>query len=112
MHPSERLTAHVSCYSTSKIYSILVADDLTLVREALVALCQARTGYRVVAQCSEGTTALRLIQSEKPDTGTHPPLRSSAPRATQTRTVEEKISKEKASLVSPAGYGAHGITPV
>lgn len=50
-----------------KTYSILLADDLTLVREGLAALCRAQPYYRVVAQCSEGAAALRLIESEKPD---------------------------------------------
>src|ERR1035437_9625310 len=50
-----------------KTYSILLADDLTLVREGLAALCQAQPHYRVVAQCSEGAAALRLIESDKPD---------------------------------------------
>jgi DNA-binding NarL/FixJ family response regulator len=50
-----------------KTYSILLADDLTLVREGLAALCQAQPYYKVVAQCSEGAAALRLIEAEKPD---------------------------------------------
>jgi len=50
-----------------KTYSILLADDLTLVREGLAALCQAQPHYRVVAQCSEGAAALRLIEAERPD---------------------------------------------
>ena len=50
-----------------KTYSILLADDLTLVREGLAALCQAQPQYRVVAQCAEGATALRLIESKRPD---------------------------------------------
>jgi DNA-binding NarL/FixJ family response regulator len=50
-----------------KTYSILLADDLALVREALVALCQELAGYRVVDQCSEGTAVLRLIELHKPD---------------------------------------------
>jgi DNA-binding NarL/FixJ family response regulator len=50
-----------------KTYSILLADDLTLVREGLAALCQAQPGYRVVGQCSEGVVALRLIESQRPD---------------------------------------------
>jgi DNA-binding NarL/FixJ family response regulator len=50
-----------------KTYSILLADDLTLVREGLAALCQAQSQYRVVAQCAEGATALRVIESDKPD---------------------------------------------
>jgi DNA-binding NarL/FixJ family response regulator len=50
-----------------KTYSVLLADDLTLVREGLAALCAAHTQYRVVGQCAEGTTALRMIETQKPD---------------------------------------------
>src|SRR6266849_7028432 len=50
-----------------KTYSILLADDLTLVREGLAALCEAQAQFRVVGQCSEGVVALRLIQSQRPD---------------------------------------------
>ena len=48
-------------------YTILLADDLTLVREGLAALCEAQPGYRVMAQVSEGAVALRLIREQKPD---------------------------------------------
>jgi DNA-binding NarL/FixJ family response regulator len=58
-----------------KTYSILLADELTLVREGLAALCvagaTAASGfgprYKVVGQCSEGAAALRLIEAEAPD---------------------------------------------
>lgn len=50
-----------------KTYSILLADDLTLVREGLAALCQGQPQYRVVSQCSEGAVALRLIETQRPD---------------------------------------------
>jgi DNA-binding NarL/FixJ family response regulator len=50
-----------------KTYSILLADDLVLVREGLAALCQAQPGFRVVGQCSEGSVALRLIETQRPD---------------------------------------------
>src|SRR5579862_3752506 len=50
-----------------KKYSILLADDLTLVREGLAALCDAQAQYKVVGQCSEGAVALRMIESQKPD---------------------------------------------
>ena len=50
-----------------KPYSVLLADDLTLVREGLAALCATHAQYRVVGQCSEGTAALRLIESQRPD---------------------------------------------
>src|SRR3984885_14264479 len=48
-------------------YSVLLADDLTLVREGLAALCSAQPAYRVVGQCSEGVVALRMIESTRPD---------------------------------------------
>ena len=50
-----------------KTHTILLADDLTLVREGLVALCQSRPQFTVVAQCSEGAAALRIIEERKPD---------------------------------------------
>jgi DNA-binding NarL/FixJ family response regulator len=61
-----------------KTYSVLLADELTLVREGLAALCVATpppsigiptfaSRFKVVGQCSEGAVALRLIESEAPD---------------------------------------------
>ena len=50
-----------------KTYSILLADELTLVREGLAALCEAQPQYRVVGQCSDGASAMRLIESQRPD---------------------------------------------
>ncbi len=50
-----------------KTYSILLADELTLVREGLAALCDAQPNLRVVAQCSDGATALRMIEERRPD---------------------------------------------
>jgi len=48
-------------------YSILLADDLTLVREGLAALCNATPQYKVIGQCSQGAVALRMIETEQPD---------------------------------------------
>ncbi|MGH9353617.1 MAG: response regulator [Terriglobia bacterium] len=50
-----------------KTYGVLLADDLTLVREGLAALCQAEPAYRVVGQCAGGGAALRMIQAQRPD---------------------------------------------
>ncbi len=50
-----------------KTYSILLADELTLVREGLAALCEAQPQYRVVGQCSDGASAMRLIELQRPD---------------------------------------------
>src|SRR5215470_4079779 len=50
-----------------KTYSVLLADDLTLVREGLAALCQSQPYYKVVCQCSEGAVALKMIEAQRPD---------------------------------------------
>ena len=50
-----------------KPYSVLLADDLTLVREGLAALCATHSQYQVVGQCAEGTAALRAIETQRPD---------------------------------------------
>ncbi len=50
-----------------KTYSVVLADDLTLVREGLAALCSATLNYKVVGQFSEGTAALRMIEATQPD---------------------------------------------
>jgi len=50
-----------------KTYSILLADDMTLVREGLAAHCRAEPPFRVVGQCSEGVSALKVIETDRPD---------------------------------------------
>jgi DNA-binding NarL/FixJ family response regulator len=54
-----------------KTYSILLADEMTLVREGLAALCEVsrpdQPRFRVVGQCSEGAAALRMIEEQQPD---------------------------------------------
>jgi DNA-binding NarL/FixJ family response regulator len=50
-----------------KTYSVLLADDLTLVREGLAALCNAQPFYKVVGQFSEGAAALRAMEAQPPD---------------------------------------------
>jgi DNA-binding NarL/FixJ family response regulator len=50
-----------------KTYSILLADELTLVREGLAALCEAQPHFRVIGQCAEGAQALRMIETQRPD---------------------------------------------
>ena len=50
-----------------KTYSVLLADDLTLVREGLAALCAVHAQFKVMGQCSDGASALRMIETQKPD---------------------------------------------
>lgn len=47
--------------------SVLLADEASLLREGMAALCE-RTGlYEVVAQCEDGEEALRQIERFRPD---------------------------------------------
>ena len=48
-----------------KTYSILLVDELTLVREGLAALCQSQPHLKVSGQCSEGAQALRIIEAQR-----------------------------------------------
>jgi DNA-binding NarL/FixJ family response regulator len=50
-----------------KTYSVLLADDLALVREGIAALCNQQTHFKVVGQFSEGAAALRMIEAQQPD---------------------------------------------
>jgi DNA-binding NarL/FixJ family response regulator len=50
-----------------KTYSILLADDQTLVREGLAAICRSLPHYKVIGQCSGGAAALRMIEEQRPD---------------------------------------------
>lgn len=47
--------------------TLLVAEELTLVREGLVRLCQEVPGCAVVGECGDGADALRQIQRLAPD---------------------------------------------
>lgn len=46
--------------------SIVVADDLELMREGIASLCES-WGFRVAARCPDGTSALRAMQALQPE---------------------------------------------
>jgi DNA-binding NarL/FixJ family response regulator len=46
---------------------ILIADEWTLVREGLAALCNSIAGFRVVAQVATATAAMMEIEQRQPD---------------------------------------------
>src|SRR3977135_3552122 len=50
-----------------KLTSILLADDLALVRDGIARLCESSGQFTVVAQCGDGGTALQLILDRQPD---------------------------------------------
>jgi DNA-binding NarL/FixJ family response regulator len=103
----------------SKIYSILLAHPLTLVREGLAALCQAQTQYRVADQCSDGATALRLIESSRPDIavldlnlpGLFPLeiVRQQRLSRTQTRIVVLSARKDRKTVVEALRSGVNAF---
>lgn len=47
--------------------TVVLADEMVLVREGLASICQSAAGCEVVGQCSDGVTALGLIRDLKPD---------------------------------------------
>jgi len=47
--------------------TIVLADDFTLLREGLAAICERSGSYRVVAQCGDGAEARQALQSSGPD---------------------------------------------
>jgi DNA-binding NarL/FixJ family response regulator len=53
-------------YLEHRPVDVLLADELTLVREGLAALCNAIGGYRVVAQVGSAGAALEEIQRLRP----------------------------------------------
>ena len=47
--------------------SVVVADELSLIREGIAALCEKAPGCHVVGQASDGEEAYRLIDALRPD---------------------------------------------
>lgn len=47
--------------------TIVLAEELTLIREGLASLCESTDSYEVVAQCDDGVAAVHLVESVKPD---------------------------------------------
>ncbi len=46
---------------------VVIADDHAMVREGIAALCAAQPGIEVAGQCSDGETALTMIENLRPD---------------------------------------------
>ena len=102
-----------------KTYSILLAHPLRLVREGLAALCQRQPQYCVVKECSEGASALRLIESSKPDIAvldlslqdlfTLEIVRKVRLAQTQTRIVVLSARKDRKTVVEVLRSGANAF---
>jgi DNA-binding NarL/FixJ family response regulator len=62
----KRVLVHPLTMSASMI-RVTVADDHAFLRRGLVHFLETEDGIRVVAECSDGLTALQAIEQEKPD---------------------------------------------
>ncbi|MDR6842149.1 DNA-binding NarL/FixJ family response regulator [Pseudoxanthomonas sacheonensis] len=69
----------------SEMIRILLADDHAVVREGLRALLEQQPDMRVVAEASDGPTALRMVVGETPDVIV---LDMKMPGATAVETIE------------------------
>lgn len=57
----------MSAPTTPESVRILVADDHTLLREALCDLLRSEPGFEIVAQAGNGEDAIRLAAAHRPD---------------------------------------------
>src|SRR4051812_49411398 len=53
--------------SNTKRYSLVLAEELSLVREGIARLCESNGCFRVAGQCSDGVAAIDLLQTLRPD---------------------------------------------
>ena len=51
----------------TKQHTILVAEELALVREGIARLCEANGCFHVAGHCSDGIAAIDMLQSVQPD---------------------------------------------
>jgi DNA-binding NarL/FixJ family response regulator len=51
----------------NEIYTMMLADELALVREGIGKLCENSGRFRVVDQCADGDSALQTVQLLKPN---------------------------------------------
>jgi DNA-binding NarL/FixJ family response regulator len=99
--------------------SVLVADELTLVREGLAALCEQSPRIHVSGQCADGEAALRYIETKQPDVAL---LDLNLPRLYcleivhkvraadyPTKLVVLSLRRDRKTIIEVLRSGAHGI---
>ena len=65
--PESRLNVLPEGSERNELATILLADDFTLLREGLAAICERSGSYRVVAQCNDGAQTREALQEHSPD---------------------------------------------
>jgi len=98
---------------------ILIADELTLVREGLAALCNAAPGFRVVSQVGTGAAALSGIERLEPtyalldlglsDLATTEVVRRVREQGLRTRCAVFSIRKDRKTILEVLRAGACGF---
>ena len=98
---------------------VLVADELTLVREGLAALCNSINGFHVVAQAGSATTALAEIERLEPavalldlglsDLAATEVIRRVRDQGLPTRCAVFSIRKDRKTVLEVLRAGACGF---
>jgi DNA-binding NarL/FixJ family response regulator len=106
-------------YFEPRPVEILLADELTLVREGLTALCNSIPGYRVVAQVGSGAAALAEIERLQPavalldlalsDLATTEVIRRVRESGFRTRCAVFSIRKDRKTVLEVLRIGACGF---
>lgn len=106
-------------YFEPRPVDILLADELTLVREGLTALCNAIPGYRVVAQVGTGNAALAEIERLQPaialldlalsDLATTEVIRRVRESGFRTRCAVVSVRKDRKTVLEVLRIGACGF---
>ena len=47
--------------------TIVLAEELAMVREGIASLCEANGSFQVTGQCADGVTALDMLERLRPD---------------------------------------------
>jgi DNA-binding NarL/FixJ family response regulator len=98
---------------------VLIADELTLVREGLAALCTSLGGYRVVAQVGSATAAFAEIERLQPaialldlglsDLAATEVIRKVRDKGLRTRCAVFSVRKDRKTVLEVLRTGACGF---
>ncbi len=102
----------------SRPVDVLLADELTLVREGLAALCNSIRGFRVVAQVGSASAALAAIERLQPaialldlglsDLAATEVIRRVREQGLQTRCAVLSVRKDRKTVLEVLRAGACG----
>lgn len=107
-----------SAESKEEAPTVIVADELFLVRDGIAALCQASRQYRVVGTCGDGAAAVRLAEQHTPQLAlldlnlpelfTLEAVRKIGAVSPDTRTIVMSTRKDRKTVVEVLRSGASG----